>query len=358
MTRSRQTSARPTLRDVAQRAGVSTSTASIAYSGRGNVAPETAARVRAAAEELGYAGPDPRASSLRSGRAGAVAVLVEGRLMLAFRDPFAVSVLDGLAEAFEELGSGMLLLSQPPSDPGSVVDQLAGMALDALVFSLCGPVQNPVVEHCAARGIPMFGTGRPADPRVRQVRIDERAASASVARHLAGLGHRDVAAVTMPMRPGASAGPLPRGAEEDASFTDSRDRLLGLRDVLGPERAAWQAADASSVDDGHAAGMALLADATDRPTAVAAQSDLLALGVLRAAEELGLRVPEDVSVTGFDGIVAPWSPHRLTTVDQHGQAKGRLLGDLVARTLAGEPTEDLVQETALRVGTTTAPPPA
>ena len=350
---------RPTLKDVARRAGVATSTASLAYSGRGPVAEATVERVRAAASELGYTGPDPRASALRSGRAGTVAVLVEGRLLMAFRDPFAISILDGLAESLEGLRSGMLLLSQPSDDPGAVVDQLAGMALDALVFSLCGPAQNPVVEHCAARGIPMFATGRPQDPRVRQVVIDERGASATAGHHLTDLGHRRVATVTMPMSPGATAGPLTEEAVAAAAFTDSRERLLGLRDAIGLESAAWQAADPSSIDDGHAAGLALLGvDAAVRPTAVVAQSDLLALGVIRAAEELGLRVPEDLSVVGFDGIEAPWSPHRLTTVDQHGQAKGRLLGELVAATLSGEQTEDVLQETTLQVGTTTAPPPA
>ena len=80
MTSTRQ--ARATLRDVADRAGVSTSTASLVFSGKGPVAPETAERVRAAAVQLGYAGPNPLASSLRHGRAGVVGVIVEGRLLV------------------------------------------------------------------------------------------------------------------------------------------------------------------------------------------------------------------------------------------------------------------------------------
>ena len=92
-----------------------------------------------------------------------------------------------------------------------------------------------------------------------------------------------------------------------------------------------------------------------RPTAIVAQSDLLAMGVVRAAEELGLRVPEDLSVTGFDGVELPWFAGTLTTIDQHGGAKGRLMGEMLRSLLDGDRPDDAVQRTDLRVGTTTAP---
>src|SRR4029453_7762171 len=88
--------ARPTLRDVADRAGVSVSTASLAFSGKGPVAERTAERVGAAAHELGFTGPNPLASSLRHGRSGAIGVLVEGRLRMGFRHPFPIPALRGL----------------------------------------------------------------------------------------------------------------------------------------------------------------------------------------------------------------------------------------------------------------------
>ena len=152
------------------------STASLVFSGKGPVAEATGERVSAAAAELGFTGPNPLASSLRQGRSGAIGVLVEGRLRMAFRDPFAIAVLDGLAEVLEAVPTGMLLIGQPRGAGESVVPQLAPLALDAVVFSLCGPGDNPAVEHLAARGIPMFSTGVPSDRRITQVRIDERAA--------------------------------------------------------------------------------------------------------------------------------------------------------------------------------------
>ncbi len=347
--------ARPTLRDVAEHAGVSVSTASLVFSGKGPVSAATSEKVRAAASTLGFTGPNPLASSLRQGRSGAVAVLVEGRIRLAFRDPFVISVLDGLAEVLDTIPSGMLLLGEPVDDPDSLLPQVAGLALDAVVFSLCGPGSLAVVEHCAARGIPMFGTGAPADPRVTQVLLDERGAGARIARHVQELGHRRVATVTLPMAAGARSGPVSEAVHHAATSVPARGRLDGFRDVYGPGAVAVQSAAGSSVEGGLEAGHLLLdVPAEERPTAIVAQSDVLAAGVVLAAEELGLSVPDDLSVTGFDGVDLPWLPHRLTTMDQHGHEKGRRLGLLVQQVLAGERAEDVVHPVDLREGTTTA----
>ena len=350
--------ARPTLRDVAERAGVSVSTASLVFSGKGPVAEATGDRVRAAAAELGFTGPNPLASSLRHGRSGAIGVLVEGRLRMAFRDPFVIAVLDGLAEVLETVPTGMLLIGQPTDSGDSVVPQLAPLALDAVVFSLCGPGENPAVEHLAARGIPMFSTGVPGDRRITQVRVDERAAGAAIAEHVRTLGHRRVAHVAMPMLPTSAAGPVPDAEVQlDEANVPSVGRLLGFRDVFGPGAPAVQTGDGSSFEGGTIAGRALLdVPERQRPTAIVAQSDVIAAGVIAAAEELGLRVPEDLSVTGFDGVDLPWLPHRITTMDQRGREKGRLLGTLVRRRLDGEHPRSVTQPVLLRVGTTTAPP--
>lgn len=348
---------RTTLRDVAQRAGVSVSTASLVFSGKGPVSPGTAEKVRAVAAELGFTGPDPLASSLRAGRSGVVGVVVEGRVRYAFRDPFAISVLDGLAESLDVIPIGLLLLAQPAGDPAALLPQLGTLALDAVVFSLCGPDSSPVVDHLAARGVPMFGTGAPADRRVTQVRIDERAAGAEIARHVKALGHRRVAHVAMRLTATSVAGPVTRADLGAGAYVSSIGRLEGFRDVFGPRAEVLQTGDGSSVEGGLVAGRTLLdRPAAKRPTAIVAQSDVIAAGVVLAAEELGLRVPEDVSVTGFDGVELPWLPHRLTTIDQRGHDRGRLVGDLVRRSLAGRRPRGVTQRVHLREGTTTARP--
>jgi DNA-binding LacI/PurR family transcriptional regulator len=347
------------MRDVAARAGVAASTASLVFSGRGPVAAETAERVRNAAAELGYVGPDPRASSLRRGRAGAVGVLVEGRLLQAFRDPFAVAVLDGLAQELDAVPTGMLLVAQPFDEPERAMEAVTGLAIDAFVFSMCGPAESPIVDHLAARGIPMVGTGAPLDRRVCQVLIDEAGAQGEAVRHLGSLGHRRIGHVTMPMQPITDGGRLRSSDLDRAVYVDSRDRARGFLETAG-RRAPMVEAVLPDVESGIAAARLLLDVPADaRPTAIAAQSDLLAAGVIQAASEFGLRVPDDLSVTGFDGVSLPWLAAPLTTIDQHSEDKGRALGRLVARLLGGLPADqldDVTIPTDLRIGGTTAPP--
>ncbi len=360
MTPARQTTParRPTLRDVARRAGVSTSTASLVFSGKGPVATATAERVRSAATDLAYAGPDPLASSLRQGRVGTVAVVVEGPLRYAFHDPFALAVLDGLAEELDTAGRSMLLVAQPVEDPERAVAQLATQAVDAAVFPLCGDRDNPVVDHLLARGVPLVGAGSPVHPRVTHVLTDEWAAMRLTTAHVLGLGHTRVAHLAMALRPGSPTGWVGPHEVATASYPDAAGRLAGFRSLAGADALVVQAHDIT-VEAGEAAARLLLELPADRrPTAVVAQADLHASGVVRAAESLGLRVPEDLSVTGFDGVDLPWLDHVLTTVEQPGAAKGRAMGRLVRLALEGREIADEPFPVRLRVGTTTSSPPS
>lgn len=344
-----------TLKDVARHAGVSLSTASLVFSGKGPVSDATATRVRSAAVALGYSGPDPLASSLRAGRSGVVAVVVEAPLTSALRDPYAVQVLDGLAEELGRDGLGLLLLAQDPTDPGELAGRLTTMAMDTAVFPFCGPAANPLVDDLAARGIPMIGTGAPEDSRVVHVRADKAAAQALAAAHLRELGHRRIGHITMPLAPGGTTCRVqPRDVERSA-YPDARERARGFLTVV-PDGPMVQAG-AADVAEGEAAARLLLGlPADERPSAVVAQSDLLAAGAIRAAHSLGLSVPGDLSVTGFDGIELPWLDQTLTTVVQPGPEKGRLIGALVRAATAGAPLQDLTYEVMLRRGTSTAAP--
>lgn len=348
---------RATLRAVADQAGVSTSTASLVFSGKGPVAAETAERVRAAAARLGYTGPDPLASSLRHGRSGVVGVIVEGRLLYAFRDPFAVSVLDGLAQVLDSIPTGMLLMAQSQAEPARILPQLSGSALDAVVFPLCGPMHNPVVDALAARGIPMVGGGAPVDPRVVQLGPDDRGATVEAARHLRGLGHRRVGHIAMQLRHDSDTAVLKGADLNGATYPDALARALGFIDVFG-DRQPMAETSIPDVEQGRRAARLLLDVAPEeRPTAILAQSDLLAMGAISAAEELGLSVPGDLSVVGFDGVELPWYAGTLTTVMQHGEGRGRRLGAILQGLLAGDRPDDEVMPTQLRIGTTTAPSP-
>lgn len=348
-------STRPTLALVAARAGVSPSTASLAFSGSPRVAPPTRERVLAAAAELGYAGPDPIAASLRRGRSGVIGAFVGERLLYAFRDPVAVQLLDGITEVLGAHDAGLLLLAGDTGRPSTA--QIARIPLDAAIFATCGLEDDPALGLLRARGVPIVVVEGPVVEGVVLVDIDDRTGTAGLARHLHTLGHRRVEVVAMPLRLDGRRGPVDAARRARAHYRDVRHRMQGVEDVFGAVPVFETASNA--VDEGAHAGRVLLdVPAARRPTAVIAQSDVLAAGVLQAAAALGLDVPGDVSVAGFDGADLPWlGSVRLTTVVQPTDEKGRRAAAAAMALVDGTRPADVTLPVSLRIGTTTAPPP-
>jgi len=346
------TSPRPTLAAVAARAGVSVSTASLVFSGAGPVAAATRDRVLAAAAALDYGGPDPTARSLRRGRSGVIAVVTEDRLVDAFRDPMNLAFLDGVAQAFGDERTGLLVI---PLAAESAVD-LSAPPMDAAILLGCSLDLGASVEVLRRRRIPIVAVEAEPFEGVLLVDIDNRAASRRGAQHLYDLGHRDVATVTLALDATRTPGPLTPEGEAAATGNTTRQRLAGLRDVY-PEATGWSTSG-SHLADGYAAGVRLL-DRPHRPTAIVAQSDLLALGVLRAAEHLGIDVPRELSILGFDGVhLDEAAPHEFTTLVQPAVEKGEAAAAAVFAALAGGRPEPVLLHCELRIGTTTAPPSA
>lgn len=344
----------PTLKDVAAAAGVSLSTASLVFSRRGPVAEHTRGKVLLAAEGLGYSGPDPLASSLRRGRSGIVAVVVEGRLSYALRDPYAVGVLDGLVSTLDTAGAGILLVPQDPTEPGRAESRLAASGLDAVVLLGCGRLDPGLRDALNARGLPLVTLGGLTLPEVVRVDIDHRTAMQGIAEHLRGLGHTAVGCVTLPYGHPVEAPSLVSLTTliERTAYDECRDRLSGLGDVF--EDVPCIAAQEMDVTSGAEAARILL-DAHPELTAIVAQSDLLASGVARAAEQRGLRVPDDLSVTGFDGVPTPAWDGVLTTVVQPSVDKGATAARVVSELVEGRSADSVFMPTQLRVGTSTGP---
>lgn len=349
---------RPTLADVAAAAGVSVSTASLAFSGAGPIAPATRERVLAAAAGLGYSGPNPLGRQLRSGRSGIVGVLIGDELRRSFRDPVSIQMLDGLVSTLGPLGLGVLLIPGIPTDDPRGVDPLVESAAMDVAVLICGAGPgNASLLALQRRGIPVVVVeGEPIDGAAA-IGIDDRNGAAELGRYVRSLGHERIATVAMPFDWQRRTGLATPERLDDISWEITRRRLGGLRDA-GIEPTAVYETPASLVEHGATAGRALL-DRADRPTAIIAQSDLLASGVVLAARELGLRVPADVSIAGFDGLDLPWlAPDVLTSVSQPLADKGAAVGHAVQTLLTGEIPEPVTLPVKLRVGTTTGPVPA
>ncbi len=340
---------RPTLAAVAALAGVSASTASLAFSGSGPVSEATRERVLAAAGTLNYAGPDPRAQSLRRGRSGIVGVVIEDRLRDAFRDPMNIAMLDGLADETGALGAGLLLLT----DTGYGAISMDTAPLDAVVLVGCSTRLDAAVAVLRQRGIPLVAIEAAPMDGVLDIALDNREASRTLARHLKELGHSDVALVTLPLDPARARGPLTAQREAESTGFTASERIRGVREVY--PKAPGRVAAGSLIEEGKRAGLELLQHARLRPTAIIAQSDLLAVGVIRAAEELGLRVPDDVSVVGFDGVrLDGVAPYDLTTMVQPAVEKGRAAGRAVVSLLTSGDPQPVSLASVFHEGNTTS----
>ena len=323
---------RPTLLDVARAVGVSRSSVSYAFSRPERVSPELRARVLAAAAELGYAGPDPAAATLRRGRAGALGVLFTEALSYAFADPAAVLFLQGIATVGERADVALTLLPVPPGAEGALAAVRGSVIDGAIVYSL--PEEHPAVLALAARRLPLVRVDMAPAPGALVVRIDDRGGARAVAGHVLARGHRDVGILADRLSADGFRGPADRARRRAATFPVARWRLAGYADAL---RAAGLDADAAplfdcggtTVEDGRAGALALL-DCGRRPTAIVAMTDQLARGALRAAAERGLRVPADLAVAGFDDLPeAAAADPPLTTVRQDHLAKGTKAAELL-----------------------------
>ncbi|MFW2512920.1 LacI family DNA-binding transcriptional regulator [Demequina sp. SO4-13] len=339
--------------DVAAKASVSLSTVSLAYSGAGPISPEMKARVERAAEDLGYAGPSAQARALRSGRTHVVGVVIHDAFTLAFRAPLILNVMDGLISELGEMGLGVLLLPTPSAEQGDK-SLLATAPMDAAVVFRVRDHDDPALELLRKRAVPFVVMDGDAPPGAGQVSIDDSSATVQLIEHLQSLGHERIGTITLPHGPGHETTLRPLDYMPQSAWTPMHNRLEAFR-IAGVEPCVVVEARESMVAEGIAAGHLALTHES-RPTAIVAQSDILAAGAVIAARELDLKVPHDVSITGFDGIDLPWlAPLELTTVIQDGVEKGRAMAGEVKELLAGETPSQIWMPLELSIGTSTAP---
>jgi DNA-binding LacI/PurR family transcriptional regulator len=349
-----------TLQTIADALGVSRTTVSNAYNRPNQLNPELRRKVLETAAALGYAGPDPAARRLRSGRSEAIGLLFCDTLSRAFADPAAMQFLQGLAGQTEPAGLPLLLLAGPQPDGGDVVTAVREAVVDSfVVYSL--PEDHPQIQAALERRVPVVVVDEPRLPGMSFIGVDDRGGSRQAAQHLVDLGHRRFGAISMRVidddHPGGRLVPERLAA---ATYTVTRERLAGYRDALEAAGIDWSAVPieerpGNSPEAGAIAARELLS-LDPRPTAILANTDLLAFGVLGAARELGIDVPGELSVVGFDDVPgAAYSVPPLTTVRQPLEEKGIAAARVVLER-PEEPTE-LLLPTELVVRQSSGPAP-
>lgn len=325
---------RPSLAALAAELGVSRTTVSNAYNHPQQLSAELREQILATAERLGYLGPDPTARSLRTRRVGSVGVLFTDHLTYAFEDLASVDFLAGMAEASAGSQTSMTLVPVGPDslDPTAAKQLVNSAVVDGfVVYSVAKG--DPFLEAVHARGLPAVVCDQPADDhRMSFVGIDDHAAIAPAAQALVDAGHRNIGILCIRLDSEPNNGPVSLERLEHAHHHVQRARVQGALEVFD---AAGIPTGAVPIIERHINDPANNIDAarellTTHPdvTAILCTTDTMAFGVLEYAKELGLRVPEDLSVTGFDGIT-PALNRELTTVLQPNKIKGERAGTLL-----------------------------
>jgi len=326
---------RATLRDVARAAGVSHTTVSNAFSRPDQLSAPLREHVLATAHTLGYAGPDPAARSLRTGHHGALGLVFSEDLPFAFSDRTATLFLQGVAEACQERHANLLLIATRSAGMaavpalGGLPEAVRDAAVDGFIlYSLAR--DSPVIAPVQARGLPLVVVDEPRLPGVALVGIDDFGAARQVAEHLLALGHRRFAVLSLNLRPDGQNGPASPERIAAATYEVAAARLSGYRAALaaaGVEPAVVPVLECALNDERQSRDLTLpllRRAAADRPSAILAMSDRLALGAAAAAREAGLAVPGDLSVTGFDDVAgSTLTELPLTTIRQPHAEKGR-----------------------------------
>ncbi|PCN48591.1 LacI family transcriptional regulator [Curtobacterium sp. 'Ferrero'] len=290
---------RATVRDVAALAGVSPKTVSNVVNGGVPVRPETRARVEQAVAELGYV-PNLSARGLRNGRSGVIALTLPE-----MRNPYAAELTEWFVELARDHG-WVVQLDQTGNDPEreqELVSRARAHLVDGLVLN---PVTLSASVLARTEGLPPTVVIGEVEPEhVDQVHVDSRAAAAEATTWLVGAGHRRIAIVGAATETWVTAtSDLRERGHADALEQAGLPRDPALRVPL-PD---WSTATA-------ARGFDAWLDRNPLPDAVFAFTDSIAFGVLHVLAARGLRVPEDVSVMGFDDIgPAAFAIPALTTV--------------------------------------------
>jgi DNA-binding LacI/PurR family transcriptional regulator len=311
--------ARVTLQTIADKVGVSRMTVSNAFSRPDQLSADLRSRILAAADELGYVGPDPSARALARGTTGAVGVLLTESVKMAFQDDVATGFFGALAEELAPTGLAVALL---PSTGSEEKIPARDIPMDgALVYACAG--DTPALDWLIKRRLPLVFVDQPPVAGADSVLLDDRGGARQAAEHVLGLGHRVVGLLTMGGFDHTSDGLVADPIRAGSDYV-SIERVAGWLEALEPAGARSVAVQMPGNDEQHAYdGARIMLEAPDRPTAVLCFSDLMALGVVHAAQDLGLRVPEDLSIVGYDDSpLASRIRPSLTTIRQDVSAKG------------------------------------
>jgi DNA-binding LacI/PurR family transcriptional regulator len=336
--------ARPTIADVAKRAGVSKGLVSFALNDRPGVAPDTRRRILEIADDLGWS-PSVRARSLSIGRAFACGLVIGRSPDVIAADPFFPSFIAGLEDEFAVSGQVLVIAAANPGRQEA--ETYRGLAADRRVDGVILTdlrADDPRIGLVAELQLAAVTLGVPSVPSpFSSVSMDDGAGIRLAIEHLASLGHRRITHV---------AGPA-----EMLHAVHRRDAFVAAAEAAGV-RADVVETDFSAADGARATEAIL--DRPDRPTAIVYSNDSMAIAGLGVAQRRGLVIPRDLSITGFDDTEIGRHLHpSLTSVATDARGWGALAARTLLAAIAGEPAQHVVlDDPRLSIRASTGAPPA
>ncbi|QXW47502.1 LacI family DNA-binding transcriptional regulator [Pseudomonas amygdali] len=328
------------MKDVAKEAGVSQPAVSYAYSGSTKISASQREHIFSVAEKMGYPGPSLRGQSLRSGRVGAIGLVVMDQLSYALEDPWAVSLLKGISRVNELANVALTLfpMNSKKLEEGGQEGAESNLAVRGLVDGLIVstlPDDHPLVPFIIKRQIPLVVVDSPKLPGVAYVGIDDRAAASAQMCHMVELGHRRIGILVERLCPDGYKGAVTWDRYQKSTEMIQRERVAGYLKAaahIGLSFDDLEIVEAGGFTRALAEEAANTLLGRQEVTAIIATSDVMALGCLTIAKKLEYQVPEELSVIGFDDIPDA-ARFGLTTIRQplieKGEWAARVLTEII-----------------------------
>jgi len=313
-----------TLKSIAADLGIIHTSVSNAYNNPAKVSTKLRAKILEYAKSVNYHGPNPAARSLRTGMCGAIGIIFNDQLSYAFTDPHDIAFLRGVSSVCEEDGTNMVLIPLKNND----LDNFESLGAIVDGYILNAPYKNnPTTQRALSKGLPTVVVDFDS-PMHASVLTNDCAIMREITNYILSLGHQKIGIITFPVKEGSQSS-FTLDQEMDTDNYVVKQRLLGCREAIRNSKIKMEnilVRETANSEKGGAEAARDLLDQQPDITSIICFSDRLAYGAMGECKQMGLNIPQRISVTGFDDI----QPHdlnsalpTLTTIRQDAYKKGR-----------------------------------